>query len=324
MRDLISVIVPVYNTQLYVGRCLETLINQSYNQLEIILVDDGSTDNSRVICEKYQAKDRRIKVVTKENGGASTARNLGIELAQGEYICFVDSDDFVDFNYIKLLYEMCIENNCLCSICGFEGTMNDKVDLINYQQYEQYKLTYIEALSPRDPKWSVESIIPVSKLYHRSLFEGVRFPEGKIHEDEATIYKLIYNAKEVMVTRAMMYHYYNGNESVCRSSFTRKRLDSLEALHGRYLFFLEKEESVLAKHALVDYLDRIIAWYVLCYDFDGDVKKLRQELMSFYNQYFYQVIGQKISTSKCIKYIVFKYYPKLFLKYNRVNGVNCR
>lgn len=177
---------------------------------------------------------------------------------------------------------------------------------------------------PRNPKWSLESIVPYSKLYHRSLFEGVRLPEGKIHEDEATIYKLIYNAKEVMVTRAMMYHYYNGNESVCRSGFTRKRLDSLETLHGRYLFFLEREESVLAKYSLIDYLDRIMAWYVLCYEFEGNVKKLREELMSFYNESFYHVISQKISTFKRIKYILFKYCPKLFLKFNRVNGFGRR
>ena len=120
MEQLVSIIVPIYNVEKYIKECIDSIINQTYKNLEIILVDDGSPDCCPKICDEYSKKDKRIKVIHKENGGLSSARNAGLDVAKGEYVSFIDSDDVVDEKFIETLYNLCIENNCDISECNFQ------------------------------------------------------------------------------------------------------------------------------------------------------------------------------------------------------------
>lgn len=121
MKDLVSVVIPIYNVEKYLRKCIETVIDQTYTNIEIILVNDGSTDNSLQICNQFKEKDKRIKVINKKNGGLSDARNVGIKNAQGKYICFIDSDDFISEKYIEELHNLIVENKAQIAVCGFEN-----------------------------------------------------------------------------------------------------------------------------------------------------------------------------------------------------------
>ena len=121
MEDLISVVVPIYNVEKYLKTCIETIIKQTYKNIEIILVNDGSTDNSLQICNEFKEKEKRIKVINKKNGGLSDARNIGLKKAKGKYICFIDSDDFINEKYIEELHSLIIKNNAQIAICSFEN-----------------------------------------------------------------------------------------------------------------------------------------------------------------------------------------------------------
>lgn len=318
MQPLISVIVPIYNVEEYLDRCVDSIVKQTYKNLEIILVNDGSPDTCPKICDLWKKKDDRIRVIHKKNGGLSDARNKGIDIATGDYLTFIDSDDFIDNNYIKELYDLCVSYSCMCAIGNFTRVKTSEMQKnLSKKNVIEY-LSYQEALSPRDNAWCVMGVTAWGKLFHKSLFEEIRFPVGRIHEDEATIYKVIYQSKNVVVTRKVIYYYYVANESICRSSFTEKRMDSLEALYEKYLFFCQKKEENLAQYALVEYLDRIIAWYILCEEMNGNIINFRKQLSWLFNKHYNKDKIYKISLFKKIKYNTFKVYPKLFLKINRV------
>ena len=130
-NDLISVIVPVYNVELYLQQCIDSILNQTYSNLEIILIDDGSTDNSSIICDINLEKDHRIKVIHKQNGGLSNARNVGVKNAQGKFVAFIDSDDYISEDYIEVLYRLICKYNADISVCRFRyvfGNVEDQVD----------------------------------------------------------------------------------------------------------------------------------------------------------------------------------------------------
>ena len=188
-KPLISVVVPVYNVAKYLKKSIESIVNQTYTNLEIILVDDGSKDESGDICEDYSLKDSRIIVIHKPNGGLSDARNAGIKQAKGEYITFVDSDDTIDYDMIEFLYDLILKFNTKMSICCqteiFENT--NKKNVIGNN--EKLKLTGKECIR----RMLYHDIVDTSawaKLYSTKLFRTVKFPKGKIYEDIATTYRL--------------------------------------------------------------------------------------------------------------------------------------
>ena len=229
MNELISIVVPVYN----VDKCIESIINQSYSNLEIILVDDGSKDSSGIMCDSYILKDKRIKVIHKENGGLSDARNVGIDKAKGEYIVFIDSDDWIDEKMIEILYNIIKKNNSDISICDYFLAYNEEIQT-QKEDIEIINLSNIEALKKiYDKDLGVCMIVAWNKLYKRNLFkDDIRYPYGKIHEDEFTTYKLLYKAEKISYTKQKMY-YYRQRENSITSSFNKKRLDCLEAFDER-------------------------------------------------------------------------------------------
>lgn len=204
-ESLISVIVPVYNVKDYVGKCLDSICSQTYKNIEIIVVDDGSTDGSGVICDMYAAKDRRIKVMHCDNGGLSTARNRGIAVARGEYIAFVDSDDWLEKVMYQSLYEGIKQHDADVSVCSFYYDYPDR-SRAKCNSNKAYLWTGREALHQL---LSGKRLKPMvwDKLYKRSLFDEIKFPDGRIFEDAATTYKIFAKAKKVFFFERPYYHY---------------------------------------------------------------------------------------------------------------------
>lgn len=225
-KDLISIIIPVYNVEKYLSRCLDSVTTQTYTNLEIILVDDGSTDNCGKICEEYVQKDGRIKVIHKENGGLSDARNVGIQQATGKYITFIDSDDDVANEYIEYMYELLSKNNTKMSIATY--TVVSKEKKINAGEgYTEKVLTTEECL---DRMLCEEgfSISACAKLYKKELFDKVKFPVGKLNEDNGTTYKLILQCEKIAYGNKSVYNYYKREDSITTSKFNLRKMDLIE------------------------------------------------------------------------------------------------
>ncbi|MDY4077588.1 MAG: glycosyltransferase family 2 protein [Clostridium sp.] len=237
MNELISIVVPVYNVEKYLKKCIDSIINQTYKNLEIILVNDGSTDNSGKICDEYVLKDNRIKVIHKKNEGLSSARNLGIDISNGEYIIFVDSDDWIKKDMIKKLYEIIQKDNSDISICNYFLSYNEE-DQIQKEKIEFCQFNNIEALKKLyDENFNIIMTISCCKLFKKNLFSDIKFPKGKIHEDEFTTYKLLYKSKKVSYTSEKMYYYRQREDSITHRKFDRQNLDAVEAFEERISFF---------------------------------------------------------------------------------------
>ena len=260
--ELISIIVPIYNVEKYINQCLDSIINQTYKNLEIILVDDGSPDNCGKICDEYAIKDNRIKVIHKENGGLSSARNAGLDVASGEYISFIDSDDYVAENFIEKLYGLCKENDAEIAECGFikfEGYIE-----LKYLEEKNEKYVSTDMLKRMYFETATRTIVVWNKLYKRCIYEGLRFPIGKINEDEFTTYRAFYaTQKKIVVTNLPLYYYRYSSESIMGRKFNVKRLDLLDALAERKMFYKEKNEIELYNMTTIVYQAYLKEFYFL-------------------------------------------------------------
>ncbi len=224
MMDLISVIVPVYNVESYLQKCLDSIIDQTYSNLEIIIIDDGSKDRSGEICDYYKNIDSRIKVVHKQNGGLSDARNIGIDISVGEYICFVDSDDYLEKNYVLKMYEKIKDKDIDICCCGKFIESENICKVVNSDS--DFILDSVEALKYYLQKKEIDNSA-VDKLYRKKMFDDVRFPAGMYYEDIGTIYKLFLKAKKIAHIDIPLYHYVMRKGSISHGVFSKKQLESL-------------------------------------------------------------------------------------------------
>jgi len=240
---LISVIVPIYKVEQYLERCVDSILNQTFTDFELVLVDDGSPDNCGVICDEYAKKDERIVVIHKENGGLSDARNAGIEWAlknsDSEWITFIDSDDWVHIDYLEYLYNSAKKNNTDISVCHFER-MSDIDNKIN----TKLPLS-ANVYTPEDfhVKENVNAVVAWGKLYKKELWTDIRYPYGKIHEDEFTTYKLLFKCNMITVLDCELYYYYINPNGIMNSEWSVKRLDILDALENQIEFFKKNHYS---------------------------------------------------------------------------------
>jgi glycosyltransferase involved in cell wall biosynthesis len=223
---LISLILPVYNVEQYIDKCMESVLNQTYFNLEILLIDDGSKDSSSEKCEFYAKKDVRVKVFHKENGGLSDARNYGIRKAEGEYIICIDSDDYVDFDYVEYLYDLIKKYHTQMAIAQHRvvfsnGSVND------YGKEGDELLgnkTCIERMCYHD----IIDTSAWSKIYAKSLFEDIEYPVGRLFEDIGTTYKLMLKSGEIAVGYESKYNYIVRQNSIVNAGYNPKKLDLLE------------------------------------------------------------------------------------------------
>lgn len=222
-KPLISVIVPVYNVEKYVGRCLTSITNQSYTNLEIIVVNDGSTDNSLSVCEAYAAKDNRIKLITQKNRGLSGARNTGLRHYTGEYVTFVDSDDWIHCNMIEYLYNLLIRHDTDMSLCSCLRISEEIIHDKEYKEVEGTTYTRDEFMriflsGARTACWS--------RLFRRDIIFDFEFPEGLNCEDYIYMYEAIRRIKKGVVGNELpLYYYYVRSNSIVNESFGIKKFD---------------------------------------------------------------------------------------------------
>ena len=223
----ISIIVPVYNVEKYLNKCVDSILNQTFKEFELILVDDGSPDNSGAICDQYAKKDSRVKVIHKENGGLSSARNAGIEVAQGKYLGFIDSDDYIAEDMYEILYQNIKKYNADISSVELISVYNDRFKLKDYSpeikvlNQEQAMQVVLEGTDFYAYAWN--------KLYNRNLFNEIRFPKGKTFEDAFIIMKILKRANKVVISNVEKYFYVKRQNSIMSSTFSKKTFDVIDA-----------------------------------------------------------------------------------------------
>lgn len=223
MEELVTIVVPVYKVEKYIDRCIKSILNQTYKNLEIILVDDGSPDNCGEICENYAQKDERIKVVHKENGGLSDARNAGISISNGKYISFIDSDDYIDPEYIELLYKTIKKDKSDMAISSHKviyenGTVLEKAtkeESILKPKEVLKRILYDDGID----------LSAWAKLYKIDLFKEIRYPKGRLFEDAATTYKLVDKCEKISIISRSTYNYIIRGNSITNVNFSEKKMD---------------------------------------------------------------------------------------------------
>lgn len=219
-KDLISIIVPVYKVEKYIDRCVSSILTQTYSNLEIILIDDGSPDNCPNICENYARKDKRVKVIHKKNGGLSSARNVGISIAKGSYISFVDSDDWLETNAIELLYKCIIDNSA-----DFVMGRNSRDKQFNNQIVSYDKLSFLNKLLKIGSQENV--MYAWGKLYKRELFTDVQYIEGIICEDIPCTFELALKSNKICILNTLVYNYFINKYGITQTKFNSKVFDYL-------------------------------------------------------------------------------------------------
>lgn len=321
MDKLISVVVPVYNVEKYLKKCIDSTINQTYKKLEIILVDDGSTDSSKEICDEYIKQDSRIKVIHKENGGLSSARNAGIDIASGKYIGFIDSDDWIEKSMLEKLINLAEKSDSDIVLCNYFMAYDEKNQIqkedIEYKEYSNY-----EALNKiYDDKLGVSMIIAWNKLYNIELFNNIRYPAGKVHEDEFITYKLLFKANRICYLNEKLVYYRQQNKSITNSKFNKKRLDILQAFEERanYIKNIVKDKE-LYKKTLTEYYGVIIRCYFKYKEsYEGDKKTLKEMLKKARNIYIKNIFSFKWSLKLRVIYTTFIINPNIYKTIERIS-----
>ena len=296
---LISVIVPVYNVFQYLEECLESLRKQNYPKLEFILIDDGSNDGSGVFCDEFAKKDPRFHVIHQKNRGLSAARNRGIEAAKGEYITFVDSDDYVEGNYVSYLFDLLSKGQTLMSVCAIkELTANNH--LVNYGAGFSKKVMSTEEALGRMLREEGFTVVAYAKLYHRILWDKVKFPEGHVHEDLATTYKLIEKCPRVAFGPAAKYVYRKRKSSISTAGFSNQKLDIIEFtdtmcdyIQSKYPYLLNSV-NLRRMHARFSVLRQL----VLAKNLSSQQKAAKKEIIKYLREHKEYVTKNTAATTR--------------------------
>jgi len=311
MNELISVIIPVYNVEQYVESCLNSVINQSYTNLEIILVDDGSTDRSGEICDQYALKDSRIKVIHEENAGLGEARNRGLRIASGDYICFVDSDDWIEEDYCKELVKAAERTNSDIAICGYNECFKDgKTPKVKYD--DCFTTTGKEILhytmTANSKYWFNISVW--NKLYKREIISGLWF-KSRVYEDIMYNAGSMYRANKIAYINQCLYNYRTNREgSIISKGFQRKTIEfEMKFKEERVEFFKRNNEIKLARDAEAV----VIHDKLLCYAFMSLSKDNYSEYIKKYKEDLRKC--RFIADTKTnIALLIFKCFPQLWIK----------
>ena len=241
----ISVIVPVYNVEQYLEKCIESICRQTYEDLEILLVDDGATDCSGMICDQWAQKDARIRVIHKKNGGLSDARNAGIEVATGAWYMFVDSDDTITPDTIERLHEAAVAHDCEMAVCNMVRIYDDGSTEPFYAPVRE--LTVWEGQRRFE---TLKQPSACNKLFRADLFRHVRFPKGKFYEDTFVYHILAHRASRIALTGHDGYYYLSRRESILgQPTYTGRYFDFIEAVNARMTYLLEQQVDYYGQEA---------------------------------------------------------------------------
>lgn len=320
MTDLISIIVPVYNVEKYLDKCINSIVSQTYKNLEIVLVDDESHDNCPEICDKWSEKDKRIKVIHKKNGGVSSARNEGLKNATGSIIGFVDSDDYVEPDMIMNLYNNYVKFGADISVCSYNDEyLNGKI---------KPGKRFNEKIKVIEKKEAIENLILEqnisnhlwNKIYNRNLFEGIFFPDGKKMEDLSIMYLLFEKSNRIVIDNYVGYHYLQHNGSIM-GNINRELIGNYEqAVFKRNGYLLEKYpefESVLNVDNLKTY--KLLHYYAMIGGYDDLLHS--DKFKHYYKKYkecypkYRKQIGKTIERKVLLSYDLFWISKKMYYLY---------
>lgn len=324
MEPLISVIIPVYNVEKYIEKSLEGISNQTYKNLEILIIDDGSKDNSKELCEKFAQKDKRMQVISQKNAGAAAARNHGMRKATGEYIMFMDSDDTIHPEAIRVLYDLNIKYKTKLSMFDcieVRDTFEDWKELPEFEVSMYSKKALMEVLcSMRDTLlMRILLTVPWGKLYHRSLLEGLFYPEGTICEDEFMITRVVSRCEKMAFAKVPLYAYLRREGSVMGLRYDRGKLASMKSFEERIQYahnlgFADCEAN-MARIYLKDHIGNYcMAYSQKCTDqyvYDWLKNSFRKNLFKYWKH---------LGKSAKVRSLLFYISPKGYIKIKSLSG----
>lgn len=315
----VSIIVPIYNVEKYLNKCVDSILNQTFKDFELILVDDGSTDNCGKICDEYEKLDNRIRVIHKENGGLSDARNKGIDESNSEFISFVDSDDYISEDMYEVLYNNLEKENADISVCGYYRCLNDKM-ISKFEKEEYFVVNNKEALRLvlEDKKISVEAC---TKIYRKTLFDNTRYPVGKLSEDAFTTPTILSKANIVVGTTAPKYYYVIREDSITNSVFKKRDLNVIDAYKYNYDLVMDKFPE-LENQAIFRYYWAhacVLKKMVLSKDFN-DFDEYNKVTSSMKRGLFKILKNPLFSNQRKVSVIVLLFSKKLYNKLVKLNN----
>lgn len=309
----ISIIVPVYNTEKYLDRCIRSITEQTFSDFELILIDDGSKDNSGFICDEWEKKDSRIKVIHQKNAGAGAARNAGLRVAKGEYIGFVDSDDWIEPQMYEVMYNAIEKYSADVGMCN----ISSRTEFSMHDSYDNRKFPF--ELKNQEEMLSIffrvhgeKGILSVcQRLIHKSVLKDFMFVEGTISEDVSAAYYFITHSQRTVVTNFSFYNYYNNKKGVTKSPVTMKDIEYIEAFK-RIFWDVKKRIPKFERYAYINY---IRANYTILskmdlfgYDSnDQDLNNKHKELKQIVRKNFYVLLKwpMPISRKLLLLYVAF-------------------
>lgn len=275
----VSIIVPIYNVEKYLDECIKSIVKQTYNNIEIILIDDGSTDNSSNICDKWENKDKRIIAIHKENGGLSSARNEALKIATGDYLAFIDSDDIIDEKMIETLVNLLETKQANISVCQFtrylEGNKPTFSHLEETNIYNKNK-ALVELLYDK-----LTSHV-CNKLFKKELFNDIEFPKGKNYEDLRTTYKIIEKCDKIVETKSELYGYMTRNSSISKKMNEKNLEDYIDAFNERFIYY-EKNYPQFKKENIIGKIQYIYICYLKIADCNNKELLKNNKLIKEYN-----------------------------------------
>ncbi len=315
MSDLVSVIVPIYNVEKYLSKCIDSIIAQKYTNLEILLVDDGSPDQSGEIAEEYAKKDERIHVIHKNNGGLSDARNAGIEVALGDYLVFIDSDDYVHPEMISRMMDAVKSTSSDMAVCGVKSVEENNGDI---EECENGEITVIDDMDKRIDyffeKHYTEFTVAWNKLYPASFFKEIRYPYGKIHEDEFTTWKILEMADRIVFLGESLYYYVQRNSSIMGEEFSEKRFLRLEAYDERLGQYLKTENRIWFEKILFLYRIFLLRYAKKMRKANMDEAVLKEYRGHYRNWVIKSWFKLPVSLKKKFGYLCSALMPETYLK----------
>lgn len=309
MNPLVSIIVPIYNADDFLIRCLDSVENQTYSNLEIILINDGSTDNSLKICNRYALKDNRIVLIDKENEGVSIARNIGIQNARGDYLAFLDADDWIAPNYIEQLMSPFENENVDISICGYricQEYIPPSPELsVAYERKDAR-----EYLFESQKFGNFATIVPWGKIIKKKVTKGVLFPP-KIHfEDEATVYKFFYASNQIAESSNKSYYYLQSPNGLTKTVYPKHPEDAVVVFEEKYRFFKERSDNRFLQYALATLLWKCLTLYVVKEDQRLYAKNKITQYLKDFNHY-------NINYEHSVSLNFFCHFPLIYLLYKK-------
>ena len=311
----ISVVIPIYNVEKYLEQCIQSVINQTYKNIEIILVDDGSTDSSGNICDRFEKEDNRIIFFHQSNKGLSDARNKGLKHAKGEYISFLDSDDYICENMLETLYGCLESTECDMAICGIEYIDADGEKLYKKRNYKFEN----KVLTP-DEFWKIyatdghtECVLAANKLYTRAALQDIWYPIGKVREDEFVIHRIINNCRRLITVSDCLLYYRQNENSIMANKTQKRELNYIEACFDRLKFFEENNNLFMLEDTVIRLISSIERYHL---EFDEDYEEWKIRIKEEC-----QKVKKQIHFGRAR--IIIELYDKNLLPYRIIHKVLC-